>query len=131
MAAFQCACASRSPLETVPPPQEIRAAQGATCTGRYVSNRYQNRSPRMARRGDGLKKNVAMGSMCVKIATPNRATNMSPAAPAPAPTPAPVVVDDPLSRPALRAALLDLFDDPASGVYEGLVARLGKRGGVR
>ena len=50
MAAFQCASARRSPLETVPPPQEIRAAQGATCTGRYVSNRYKNRSSRMARR---------------------------------------------------------------------------------
>ena len=43
----------------------------------------------MGRRGYALQKNVAMGSMCVKIATPNRATNMSPAAPAPAPTPAP------------------------------------------
>ncbi len=28
--AFQCASARRSPLETVPPPQEIRAAQGVT-----------------------------------------------------------------------------------------------------
>ena len=44
-------CSPRcSPLELVTLPQEIRAAQGATCTGRYVSNRYQNRSPRMARR---------------------------------------------------------------------------------
>jgi len=73
-------------------PQEIRAAQGATCTGRFVSNRYWNIYIRMARRGDGLKKNVAMGSMCVKIATPNRATNMSPVAPAPAPAPAPASV---------------------------------------
>jgi hypothetical protein len=37
--------------------------------------------------------NVAMGSMCVKIATSNRATNMSPAAPAPAPASGFLIID--------------------------------------
>ena len=50
MPAFQCACASRSPLETVPPPQEIRASQGATCTGRFVSNPNKNQNSQMGRR---------------------------------------------------------------------------------
>ena len=46
----QCECSvcspRCSPLETVPPLREIRAAQGATCAGRCVSNRHKNRSPR-------------------------------------------------------------------------------------
>ncbi len=54
MTAFQCASARRSSLETVPPPQEIRAAQGATCTGRFVSNANKNQNSQMGRRASHL-----------------------------------------------------------------------------
>ena len=67
--------------------------------------------------GGTALKNVAMGSMCVKSATPNRATNMSPA-PAPAPAAAPasafLIIDGGESLALNRIFNIDVRRMPAS-----------------